>query len=294
MEGGHPGGMMMEGQNVMPGEPNAEMARQGEQGASTTQDYNEWVAKMQAFYKQPQAAGTSNQQAAPYYSAQMTPHAYANLWGGQAQAAMMTPYAAPGAFYPASMYHHHAAMSNPQGTYPGYTAQPTAPAGTTSAHGSTDGNAYRGPQPDGKTSDQLNAVAEPKDEREAKRQRRKQSNRESARRSRLRKQAECEDLGGRVNNLTSENVALREEMNSLTEKVTLLVSDGKELRSQVKDLGGSPPPERVLPASKLDVSKLLNLAEQKLLPAPSKSEDDVGDESGSDDEGDTKPEEKAP
>jgi hypothetical protein len=50
----------------------------------------------------------------------------------------------------------------------------------------------------------------------------------------------------------------------------------------------------VLPASKLDVSKLLNLAEQKLLPAPSKSEDDMGDESGSDDEGDTKPEEKAP
>jgi predicted nuclease with TOPRIM domain len=47
-------------------------------------------------------------------------------------------------------------------------------------------------------------------------------------------QAECEDLGGRVNNLTSENVALREEMNSLTEKVTLLVSDGKELRSQVQ------------------------------------------------------------
>jgi hypothetical protein len=77
--------MMMEGQNVMPGEPNAEMVRQGEQGASTTQDYNEWVAKMQAFYKQPQAAGTSNQQAAPYYSAQMTPHAYANLWRGQVQ-----------------------------------------------------------------------------------------------------------------------------------------------------------------------------------------------------------------
>ena len=43
------------------------------------------------------------------------------------------------------------------------------------------------------------------DERELKRQRRKQSNRESARRSRLRKQAECEDLGKRVDKLQDEN-----------------------------------------------------------------------------------------
>lgn len=285
MDGSHPGGMMMEGQNGMPGEPSADMAR-GEQGASTTQDYNEWVAKMQAFYKQPQPAGAANQNAAPYYSAQMAPHAYANLWGGQA--AMMTPYAAPGAFYPASVY-HHAAMSQPQGTYPGYNAQPTPPTGSTSAHGSSDGNAYRAAQTDGKTAEQI-AAAEPKDEREAKRQRRKQSNRESARRSRLRKQAECEDLGGRVNNLTSENVLLREEMNSLTEKVNVLISDNKKLRGQVKDLGGSPAPEPQLRPSTLDHSKLLNLA--KLLPVPSKSEDDGGDDSGSDDEGDTKPGEK--
>ena len=48
-----------------------------------------------------------------------------------------------------------------------------------------------------------------KDEREVKRQRRKQSNRESARRSRLRKQAECEALAVRVNELMNENVKLR-------------------------------------------------------------------------------------
>lgn len=42
-----------------------------------------------------------------------------------------------------------------------------------------------------------------------KRQRRKQSNRESARRSRLRKQAECEALAVRVNELMNENVKLR-------------------------------------------------------------------------------------
>mmetsp|Transcript_39260 Transcript_39260/g.85407 ORF Transcript_39260/g.85407 Transcript_39260/m.85407 type:complete len:302 (-) Transcript_39260:850-1755(-) len=282
MDGSHPGGMMMpEGQNGMQGEPSADMAR-GEQGASTTQDYNQWVAKMQAFYKQPQT-GTSNQAAAPYYSAQMGHHAYANLWGGQAQAAMMTPYAAPGPFYPTSVY-PHAAMSTPQGAYPGYGVQP-AQAGTAAA--SSDPNAYRAAPTDGKTADgQMGAGAEPKDEREAKRQRRKQSNRESARRSRLRKQAECEDLGSRVNNLTHENVQLRQEMNALTEKVNLLISENKNLRVQVKDLGGSPPPEPVLPASTLDTTKLLNLAETSKMPPASKSgdEDDGGDDSGSEDE----------
>ena len=53
------------------------------------------------------------------------------------------------------------------------------------------------------------------DERELKRQRRKQSNRESARRSRLRKQAECEELGSRVGGLTEENERLRAEVKRL-------------------------------------------------------------------------------
>ncbi len=43
-----------------------------------------------------------------------------------------------------------------------------------------------------------------------KRQRRKQSNRESARRSRLRKQAECEDLGVKVSTLDMENKSLKD------------------------------------------------------------------------------------
>ncbi|XP_040936910.1 common plant regulatory factor 1 isoform X6 [Gossypium hirsutum] len=54
-------------------------------------------------------------------------------------------------------------------------------------------------------------------ERELKRERRKQSNRESARRSRLRKQAETEELARKVESLTSENAALRSEINQLTE-----------------------------------------------------------------------------
>ncbi|MEI4872592.1 bZIP transcription factor, partial [Klebsiella pneumoniae] len=54
-------------------------------------------------------------------------------------------------------------------------------------------------------------------ERELKRERRKQSNRESARRSRLRKQAEAEELAIKVDSLTAENVTLKSEINRLTE-----------------------------------------------------------------------------
>ncbi|KAJ3695185.1 hypothetical protein LUZ60_000562 [Juncus effusus] len=56
-----------------------------------------------------------------------------------------------------------------------------------------------------------------KDEREMKREKRKQSNRESARRSRLRKQAETEELAVKVDSLTTENNTLRSEINRLTE-----------------------------------------------------------------------------
>ncbi|XP_022757495.1 common plant regulatory factor 1-like isoform X2 [Durio zibethinus] len=55
-------------------------------------------------------------------------------------------------------------------------------------------------------------------DRELKRERRKQSNRESARRSRLRKQAETEELARKVESLTAENAALRSEINQLSEK----------------------------------------------------------------------------
>ncbi|XP_039027366.1 common plant regulatory factor 1-like isoform X2 [Hibiscus syriacus] len=55
-------------------------------------------------------------------------------------------------------------------------------------------------------------------ERELKRERRKQSNRESAKRSRLRKQAETEELARKVESLTAENATLRSEINQLTEK----------------------------------------------------------------------------
>ncbi|XP_027359656.1 bZIP transcription factor 16 isoform X2 [Abrus precatorius] len=53
------------------------------------------------------------------------------------------------------------------------------------------------------------------DERELKRQRRKQSNRESARRSRLRKQAECDELAQRAEILKEENASLRSEVSRI-------------------------------------------------------------------------------
>ena len=76
------------------------------------------------------------------------------------------------------------------------------------------------------------------DERELKRQRRKQSNRESARRSRLRKQAECEDLGGRVDALSTENVTLRAELARLKETCGALETDNTVLTDKLKDLKG--------------------------------------------------------
>ena len=77
------------------------------------------------------------------------------------------------------------------------------------------------------------------DERELKRQRRKQSNRESARRSRLRKQAECEELGGRLTTLSMEN------MNLQTVSVVVFggharnshCSDAEEKQSEFEELG---------------------------------------------------------
>ena len=76
------------------------------------------------------------------------------------------------------------------------------------------------------------------DEREVKRQRRKQSNRESARRSRLRKQAECEELGTRVDLLTNENMQLREEVTRLHEACSKLEEKYGVLRGSFKELTG--------------------------------------------------------
>nr|CAD1834121.1 unnamed protein product [Ananas comosus var. bracteatus] len=76
-----------------------------------------------------------------------------------------------------------------------------------------------------------------KDERELKRERRKQSNRESARRSRLRKQAETEELAIKVESLSAENSSLRSEINQLTENSEKLRLENSALMEKLKNAG---------------------------------------------------------
>ncbi|XP_074275261.1 G-box-binding factor 1 [Silene latifolia] len=75
------------------------------------------------------------------------------------------------------------------------------------------------------------------DERELKKQKRKQSNRESARRSRLRKQAECEELQRKVECLNSENSALKDELRNLAEECMKLTAENQTIQEELKRAG---------------------------------------------------------
>uniref|UniRef100_A0A2P2K9F3 Uncharacterized protein MANES_13G136900 n=1 Tax=Rhizophora mucronata TaxID=61149 RepID=A0A2P2K9F3_RHIMU len=76
------------------------------------------------------------------------------------------------------------------------------------------------------------------DERELKRQKRKQSNRESARRSRLRKQAECDELQAKVVNLTSDNHTLKDELQRLSEECNKLKTENDSIKEELTRLYG--------------------------------------------------------
>ncbi|CAI9292100.1 unnamed protein product [Lactuca saligna] len=78
--------------------------------------------------------------------------------------------------------------------------------------------------------------AQQQNERELKRERRKQSNRESARRSRLRKQAEAEELAIKVDALTSENLTLKSEINRLTDNSEKLKLQNAKLTEKLKNV----------------------------------------------------------
>lgn len=72
------------------------------------------------------------------------------------------------------------------------------------------------------------------EERVLKQERRKQSNRESARRSRLRKQAETEELAIKVGTLTAENTTLRSEITRFTESSDKLRLENSALMEKLR------------------------------------------------------------
>ncbi|XVF59584.1 hypothetical protein PTKIN_Ptkin07bG0287700 [Pterospermum kingtungense] len=76
------------------------------------------------------------------------------------------------------------------------------------------------------------------DERELKKQKRKQSNRESARRSRLRKQAECEELQTRVESLANENRNLRDELKKLSDECEKLTTENSSIKDELTRICG--------------------------------------------------------
>jgi len=75
------------------------------------------------------------------------------------------------------------------------------------------------------------------DDRELKRQRRKQSNRESARRSRLRKQAETEELGNILERYATENMKLRSAVERLASEREIRLENERVLAKCIEDSG---------------------------------------------------------
>ncbi|KAL7159876.1 hypothetical protein ABFS83_01G056500 [Erythranthe nasuta] len=80
------------------------------------------------------------------------------------------------------------------------------------------------------------------DERELKRQRRKQSNRESARRSRLRKQAECDELAQRADGLKDENASLRAEVTRIRSEYERLLAQNASLKERIGEINSQDDP----------------------------------------------------
>ncbi|XP_054784102.1 G-box-binding factor 3 isoform X2 [Prosopis cineraria] len=100
-------------------------------------------------------------------------------------------------------------------------------------------------------------------ERELKRERRKQSNRESARRSRLRKQAETEELARKVESLNTENVTLKSEINRLSENSEKLRAENAALMEKLKNVQQGQTEEIVL--NSIDSKRAAPISTENLL-----------------------------
>ncbi|KAL0016772.1 hypothetical protein SO802_003841 [Lithocarpus litseifolius] len=102
-------------------------------------------------------------------------------------------------------------------------------------------------------------------ERELKRERRKQSNRESARRSRLRKQAETEELARKVESMIAENEAIKSEINGLTDNSEKLRIENATLMEKLKiaQLGLQPREEIIL--NSIEDKRTLPVSTENLL-----------------------------
>ena len=92
-----------------------------------------------------------------------------------------------------------------------------------------------------KTTPTLPSSTTTTDDRELKRQKRKQSNRESARRSRLRKQAETEELGNILDRYATENLKLKEAVEKLASERDIRVENERVLAKWIKDSGNKVP-----------------------------------------------------
>ncbi|XP_019418061.1 PREDICTED: G-box-binding factor 3-like isoform X1 [Lupinus angustifolius] len=101
-------------------------------------------------------------------------------------------------------------------------------------------------------------------ERELKRERRKQSNRESARRSRLRKQAESEELALKVEALNAENVTLKSEMKKLAECSEKLRAENATLKEKLKHVEVGETEEIMLKSKIVSTENLLSTIDRSV------------------------------
>ncbi|XP_058224525.1 bZIP transcription factor 16-like isoform X3 [Rhododendron vialii] len=113
--------------------------------------------------------------------------------------------------------------------YWGTATPPTLPA----LHGKATPAPVAGGMVTAGSRDSLQSQLWLQDERELKKQRRKQSNRESARRSRLRKQAECDELAQRAEALNEENASLRSELSRIRNEYDQLLAQNASLKERL-------------------------------------------------------------